>query len=110
VYIPSILHGLKFFRIFRTDFNEVITIKGEIMLNTIQNTTTVVTFQNTKNDHHYIQSFSAGADRSIAAMAVDIYKARLRKKPFGMLGEGTFRLSVTDASSLNNWRFEIEKI
>jgi hypothetical protein len=43
-------------------------------------------------------------------MAVDIYKARLRKKPFGMLGEGTFRLSVTDASSLNNWRFEIEKI
>lgn len=110
MYIPSILHGLKFFRIFRTDFNEVITIKGEIMLNTIQNTTTVVTFQNTKNDHHYIQSFSAGADRSIAAMAVDIYKARLRKKPFGMLGEGTFRLSVTDASSLNNWRFEIEKI
>ena len=110
MYIPSILHGLKFFRIFRTDFNEVITIKGEIMLNTIQNTTTVVTFQNTKNDHHYIQSFSAGADRSIAAMAVDIYKARLRKKPFGMLGEGTFRLSITDASSLNNWRFEIEKI
>ena len=110
MYIPSILHGLKFFRIFRTDFNEVITIKGEIMLNTIQNTTTVVTFQNTKNDHHYVQSFSAGADRSIAAMAVDIYKARLRKKPFGMLGEGTFRLSVTDASSLNNWRFEIEKI
>ena len=80
------------------------------MLNTIQNTTTVVTFQNTKNDHHYIQSFSAGADRSIAAMAVDIYKARLRKKPFGMLGEGTFRLSVHDDASFSNWKFEIEKI
>ena len=80
------------------------------MLNTVQNTTTVVTFQNTKNDVAHIQSFSEGADRSIAAMAVDIYKARLRKKPFGMLGEGTFRLSVTDASSLNNWKFEIEKI
>ena len=80
------------------------------MLNTIQNTTTVVTFQNTKNDHHYIQSFSAGADRSIAETAVTIYKARLRKKPFGMLGEGTFRLSVIDDASLNNWKFEIEKI
>ena len=110
MYTPSILHGLKFFRIFRTDFNEVITIKGEIMLNTIQNTTTVVTFQNTKNDHHYIQSFSAGADRSIAAMAVDIYKARLRKKPFGMIGEGTFKLTVHDDESLSNWKFEIEKI
>ena len=80
------------------------------MLNTIQNTTTVVTFQNTKNDHHYIQAFSAGADRSIAEMAVKIYKARLRKKPFGMLGEGTFRLYLTDAQSFANWKFEIEKI
>ena len=80
------------------------------MLNTIQNTTTVVTFQNTKNDHHYIQSFSSGADRSIAETAVTIYKARLRKKPFGMLGEGMFRLSVIDDASLNNWKFEIEKI
>ena len=80
------------------------------MLNTIQNTTTVVTFQNTKNDHHYVQSFSAGADRSIAAMAVDIYKARLRKKPFGMIGEGTFKLTVHDDESLSNWKFEIEKI
>ena len=80
------------------------------MLNTIQNTTTVVTFQNTRNNHHFIQSFSSGADRSIAETAVMIYKAHLRKKPFGMLGEGTFRLSVIDDASLNNWKFEIEKI
>ena len=80
------------------------------MLNTIQNTTTVVTFQNTKNDHHYIQSFSSGADRSIAETAVMIYKAHLRKKPFGMLGEGTFKLTVHDDESLSNWKFEIEKI
>lgn len=79
------------------------------MLNTIQNTT-VVTFQNTKNNHHYIQSFSSGADRSIAETAVMIYKAHLRKKPFGMLGEGTFKLTVHDDESLSNWKFEIEKI
>lgn len=79
------------------------------MLNAIQNTT-VVTFQNTKNNHHYIQSFSSGADRSIAETAVMIYKAHLRKKPFGMLGEGTFKLTVHDDESLSNWKFEIEKI
>ena len=80
------------------------------MLNTVQNTTTVVTFQNTKNDVAHIQSFSEGANRSIAETAITIYKARLRKKPFGMLGEGTFKLTVHDDASLSNWKFEIEKI